>query len=89
MGVCCECGDEPSGSCATELVSQLVYKWFCIVWSHLKMTMSHTYLINEIRSMQHFRNLQTMYELNRRVLYSNVTDYYFGKKSSSSICESY
>jgi hypothetical protein len=21
---CCECGDEPSGSCATELVSQLV-----------------------------------------------------------------
>jgi hypothetical protein len=20
---CCECGDEPSGSCATELVSQL------------------------------------------------------------------
>jgi hypothetical protein len=22
---CCECGDEPSGSCATELVSSVVY----------------------------------------------------------------
>jgi hypothetical protein len=26
---CCECGDEPSGSCATELVS-LVRKWLCV-----------------------------------------------------------
>jgi hypothetical protein len=24
---CCECGDEPSGSCATELVSGDISKW--------------------------------------------------------------
>jgi hypothetical protein len=24
---CCECGDEPSGSCATELVSQVPVAW--------------------------------------------------------------
>jgi hypothetical protein len=27
---CCECGDEPSGSCATELVSSFVCKQFQI-----------------------------------------------------------
>jgi hypothetical protein len=26
VAVCCECGDEPSGSCATELVSLSIYK---------------------------------------------------------------
>jgi hypothetical protein len=27
---CCECGDVPSGSCATELVSKLVTLQFCL-----------------------------------------------------------
>jgi hypothetical protein len=26
---CCECGDEPSGSCATELVSLNLIQHFC------------------------------------------------------------
>jgi hypothetical protein len=25
---CCECGDEPSGSCATELVSYQLSQWY-------------------------------------------------------------
>jgi hypothetical protein len=25
---CCECGDEPSGSCATELVSCIAHRFF-------------------------------------------------------------
>jgi hypothetical protein len=28
---CCECGDEPSGSCATELVSYILDTYFCNV----------------------------------------------------------
>jgi hypothetical protein len=24
---CCECGDEPLGSCSTQLVSSIVYLW--------------------------------------------------------------
>jgi hypothetical protein len=35
---CCECGDEPSGSCATELVSYLLRNQRCrghLVWQNL------------------------------------------------------
>jgi hypothetical protein len=29
---CCECGDEPSGSCATELVSYVFYPVETFAW---------------------------------------------------------
>jgi hypothetical protein len=34
MAGCCECGDEPSGSCAMELVSYLVI--YVYIWDKTK-----------------------------------------------------
>jgi hypothetical protein len=31
VACCCECGDEPSGSCATELVSYILYIYICTI----------------------------------------------------------
>jgi hypothetical protein len=40
---CCECGDEPSGSCATELVLVLLYAYFLWPLANLIVSRSSEY----------------------------------------------
>jgi hypothetical protein len=45
---CCECGDEPSGSCATELVSYLFVVYLSKFFSNLDYIASNQIAIGEL-----------------------------------------
>jgi hypothetical protein len=43
---CCECGDEPSGSCATELVS-IIQNIYCVVFQLPGEAVKHLFASND------------------------------------------
>jgi hypothetical protein len=62
---CCECGDEASGSCATELVSSLVY------------ILVHTTLVCRFSCRYYKLLLVTSYCCSACLLYVTPVDYFY------------